>query len=104
MQTKTLIGGVIASLITPFTSTGEVDIDRLRSEVALLEKSPVDGLCVNGVLSGAAGALPEELASITEAVRKASRKPLFSMVLPDITGSEPTPPRTPGPPATEEDS
>ena len=85
MQTKTLISGVIASLITPFTSTGEVDIDRLRSEVALLEKSPVDGLCVNGMLSGAAGALSEELASITEAVRKASRKPLFSMVLPDVT-------------------
>ena len=76
---------MIASLITPFTSTGEVDIDRLRSEVALLEKSPVDGLCVNGMLSGAAGALSEELASITEAVRKASRKPLFSMVLPDVT-------------------
>jgi len=85
VQTKTLISGVIASLITPFTSTGEVDIDRLRSEVALLEKSPVDGLCVNGMLSGAAGALSEELASITEAVRKASRKPLFSMVLPDVT-------------------
>ena len=86
MQTKILTSGVIASLITPFTSSGEVDTDRLRSEAALLDQSPVDGLCVNGVLSGAAGALSEELASITEIVRKASKKPLFSMVLPDVTG------------------
>ena len=85
MQTKILTSGVIASLITPFTSSGEVDTDRLRSEAALLDQSPVDGLCVNGLLSGAAGALPEELASITATVRKASKKPLFSMVLPDVT-------------------
>ena len=85
MQTKTLTRGVIASLITPFTLNGEVDADRLRSEVALLDQSPVDALCVGGLLSGVAGALPEELASITAIVHKASKKPLFTMVLPDVT-------------------
>jgi 4-hydroxy-tetrahydrodipicolinate synthase len=84
VQTKNLTGGVIASVVTPFTPNGDVDTDRLRSEVALLDKSPVDGICVGGLLSGAAGALPDELRSLAMVARKATKKPLFSMVLPDV--------------------
>lgn len=85
MQTKTLTGGVIASVITPFTPSGEIDGDRLRSEVTLLDQSPVDGLCVGGLLSGTAGALAEELRSLAMIARKTTKKPLYAMVLPDVT-------------------
>ena len=84
MQTKSLISGVIASAITPFTPNGEVDTGRLAGEVALLDKSPVDGICIGGLLSGAAGALPEELRSLAMVARKATKKPLFALVLPDV--------------------
>jgi 4-hydroxy-tetrahydrodipicolinate synthase len=84
VQTKTLTGGVIASVITPFAPNGEIDADRLVSEVTLLDKSPVEGLCVGGLLSGMAGALPEELRSLVMIARKATKKPLFAMVLPDV--------------------
>jgi dihydrodipicolinate synthase/N-acetylneuraminate lyase len=83
VQTK-LTGGVIASVVTPFAPNGEVDADRFRSEVMLLDKSPVEGLCVGGLLSGAAGALPEELRSLVIIARKATKKPLFAMLLPDV--------------------
>jgi 4-hydroxy-tetrahydrodipicolinate synthase len=84
VQTKTLTSGVVASVVTPFTPNGEVDTDRFRSEVALLDKSPVDGICVGGLLSGAAGVLPDELRSLVIIARKATKKPLFSMLLPDV--------------------
>lgn len=84
MQTKSLIDGVIASVVTPFTPNGEVDVDRLQSEVSLLDNSAVDGLCVGGLLSGAAGALPDELRSLTAIVRKGTRKPVFAIILPDV--------------------
>jgi 4-hydroxy-tetrahydrodipicolinate synthase len=84
VQTKTLTGGVIASVVTPFAPNGEVDVDRFRSEVMLLDQSPIDGLCVGGLLSGAAGALPEELRSLVMIARKVTQKPLFAMILPDV--------------------
>ncbi len=80
-----LIKGLIADIITPFSSTGEVDVDALRTEVKLLDGSNVNGLCLGGVLSGLEGVLPEELAAVTSAVRGATKKPLFAVVLPDTT-------------------
>jgi 4-hydroxy-tetrahydrodipicolinate synthase len=83
--TTNLTKGLIADIITPFTSSGEVDFDALRKEVKLLDSSPVNGLCVGGVLSGLEGMLPEELSAVTSAVRGATKKALFAVVLPDTT-------------------
>jgi 4-hydroxy-tetrahydrodipicolinate synthase len=85
VTTNLLTKGLIADVITPFSSSGEVDFDALRTEVKLLDRSPVNGLCVGGVLSGLEGVLPEELSAVTSAVRSASKKPLFAVVLPDTT-------------------
>ncbi len=85
VRKHSLAGGVIASIVVPFAPNGEMDADLLRAEVNLLEESGVDGLCVGGLLSGVAGARPEELYSLSVNVRRASRKPLFAMVFPDVT-------------------
>ena len=85
MTTNLLTKGLIADLVTPFSSNGEVDFDSLRREVKLLDSSAVNGLCIGGVLSGMEGMLPEELSAITSAVRNESKKPLFAVVLPDTT-------------------
>ena len=84
-MTTNLAKGLIADIITPFTSSGEVDFDALRKEVKLLDGSAVNGLCVGGVLSGMEGMLPEELSAVTSAVRGATKRPLFAVVLPDTT-------------------
>jgi 4-hydroxy-tetrahydrodipicolinate synthase len=84
VQNKTLTGGVIASVVTPFTPNGEVDAERLSRELALLDKAPIEGRCVGGLLSGTAGDLPEELCSITTIARQATKKPLFALLLPDV--------------------
>lgn len=80
-----LTKGLIADIITPFSANAEVDFDALRKEVKLLDGSGVNGICVGGVLSGMEGMLPEELSAITSAVRGATKKPLFAVVLPDTT-------------------
>ena len=85
MTTKSLVQGVIADVITPFSAGGEVDLDALQREIKLLDNSPVNGICVGGMLSGLEGALPEELASVCATARRGSGKPLFAMVLPDTT-------------------
>lgn len=82
-MTTNLAKGLIADIVTPFSSTGEVDFDALRKEMKLLDSSAVNGLCVGGVLSGLEGMLPEELSAVTSAVRSATKKPLFAVVLPD---------------------
>lgn len=85
MNTNSLTKGLIADIVTPLSAGGEVDLDALRKEAKLLDGSSVNGLCVGGVLSGLEGALPEELSAVTSAVRGASKKPLFAVVLPDTT-------------------
>jgi 4-hydroxy-tetrahydrodipicolinate synthase len=85
VNTKSLVPGVIADVITPFSANGEIDMDALQREVKLLENSAVDGLCVGGMLSGMEGTLPEELSSLCGAVRRGSKKPLFTMLFPDTT-------------------
>jgi 4-hydroxy-tetrahydrodipicolinate synthase len=83
--TTNLAKGLIADIVTPLTAGEEVDLDALRHEVKLLEASAVNGLCIGGVLSGLEGALPAELSAVTSTVRKASKKPLFAVILPDTT-------------------
>jgi dihydrodipicolinate synthase/N-acetylneuraminate lyase len=85
VQKQSLTTGVIASVMVPFAPDGEIDADQLRAEVKLLDESPVDGLCAGGLLSGTAGAPAEELYALCAGIRRASRKPLFAMVFPDIT-------------------
>lgn len=84
-MTTNLPKGLIADIVTPLSPSGEVDLDALRKEVKLLDGSPVNGLCVGGVLSGLEGALPEELSAVVGAIRNASKKPLFAVILPDTT-------------------
>jgi 4-hydroxy-tetrahydrodipicolinate synthase len=82
---KSLIPGVIADIITPFAANGQIDLDALTKEVKLLDGSAVNGLCIGGMLSGMEGALPDELAALCSAVKGASKKPIFALVLPDTT-------------------
>ena len=84
MQKDSLTRGVIASVVVPYAPGGEIDEDQLRAEVRLLDESAVDGLCAGGLLSGTAGARPEELYALCTSIRRSSRKPLFAMVLPDV--------------------
>ena len=84
VQPNVLIDGVIASVVCPFVPKGELDTERLGGEVALLDNSSIQGLCVGGLLSGVAGAAPEELSLITSIVRKATKKTLFAMIWPDV--------------------
>ena len=84
-MTTNLTKGLIADIITAFSYSGEIDFDALRKEVKLLDSSAVNGLCIGGVLSGLEGVLPEELSAVTSAVRGASKKQLFAVVLPDTT-------------------
>jgi 4-hydroxy-tetrahydrodipicolinate synthase len=85
VNTKSLAQGVIADVITPFSAKGEVDLSGLEAEVKLLDGAGVNGLAVGGLLSGLEGALPQELAEICAAVRRASKKPLFAVLIPDTT-------------------
>jgi 4-hydroxy-tetrahydrodipicolinate synthase len=85
VQKKSLTSGVIASVVVPFAPDGEIDEDRLRAEVKLLDESDVDGLCAGGLLTGVAGARSEELYALCTNIRRASRKPLFAMIFPDVT-------------------
>ena len=75
--------GVTASVITPFAAGGAVDWDKLNSEVELLSNSPVDALCVGGLMSETEGSAPEELGKLCEAVVRRSRKPVVAMIYPD---------------------
>jgi 4-hydroxy-tetrahydrodipicolinate synthase len=85
VQKESLISGVVASVVVPFTPGGEVDQDKLRAEVKLLDESGVDGLCAGGLLSGVAGARSEELYALCTNIRRSSQKPLLAMVFPDVT-------------------
>jgi 4-hydroxy-tetrahydrodipicolinate synthase len=85
VQRESLTSGVVASVVAPFTPGGEIDQDQLRAEVKLLDASGVDGLCAGGLLSGVAGARPEQLYDLCTNIRGSSRKPLFAMIFPDVT-------------------
>src|SRR5258708_25037392 len=75
--------GVIASVITPFTTDGTVAWDELNRETDLLSGSPVDALCVGGLMSETEGSTPEELGRMCEAVSRRAKKPVVAMIYPD---------------------
>jgi 4-hydroxy-tetrahydrodipicolinate synthase len=75
--------GVIASLITPFHADGTVAWDELNRETELLSGSPVDALCVGGLMSETEGSTPEEIGKMCEAVSRRAKKPVVAMIYPD---------------------
>ena len=82
---QSLVRGVIADVVIPYSSDEEPDFDRLASEIKVLEGSGVHAFCVGGVLSGAIGATPDQLSSLCAAVRRSSGKPVFAIVFPDAS-------------------
>jgi len=76
--------GVIASIVTPFSADGTVAWDELNRETELLSGSPVDALCVGGLMSETEGSTPEELGKMCEAVSRRATKPVVAMIYPDI--------------------
>jgi len=57
---RPLLNGILASLVTPFFPDGSIDWEGLGRETHYLNNSPVHGICIGGVLSGMAGAAPQE--------------------------------------------
>lgn len=84
-RTEALVRGVIADVVVPLTASEEPDLDRLSSEVKLLDASGVKGVCVGGVLGGLIGATAGELSTVCATVRRSTRKPLFAMLFPDTS-------------------
>lgn len=86
MQTeKALVRGVIADIIVPHAAMEEPDLDRLSSEVKLLDESGVQAICIGGVLGGLIGATPAELSTVCATARRATQKALFAIVFPDAS-------------------
>jgi 4-hydroxy-tetrahydrodipicolinate synthase len=77
--------GVIADVVIPYSSVGELDRDRLVHEVKVLDESGVHGVGIGGVLGGTIGATPDELSSLCGAVKRSTKKPLFATVFPDAS-------------------
>lgn len=83
--TKALVHGVIADVVVPHSRTEEPDLDRLKSEVRLLDQTGVDAISIGGVLGGLIGATAEELAPVCNVARNATRKPVFAILFPDAS-------------------
>ena len=84
-RSQGLVRGVIADVVIPYSGAEEPDMDRLGSEVGVLDASGVDALCIGSVLGGAIGATATELSSLCGVIRRTSRKNLFAVVFPDAT-------------------
>lgn len=80
---RPLFDGILASLVTPFFPDGSIDWEGLDREIQHLDKSPVHGIYIGGVLSGMAGASPREFFSLAQRTRTVSSKPLAAMLFPD---------------------
>ncbi len=77
--------GIIPSLLTPFTSSGEPDFRLLEREARHLDRSGVDALCVGGVPGEMAGATAAELGRVCATVVRAVDKPVIAALYPDST-------------------
>ena len=73
-RSEGLVRGVVADVVIPYSGAEETDLDRLASEVRVLDASGVDALCIGSVLGGAIGATASELSSLCGAIRQASQK------------------------------
>ena len=85
LRTDVPVRGVIADVVVPYSGTEEPDLDRLATEVRLLEANGVDGLCLGNVLGGTMGATATELSSLCAVMRRASRKPIFVILFSDAS-------------------
>ena len=76
------ISGVVPSALTPFTLTGEPDLDLFQKHVAALDRAGV-----NGVLVGAesAGATPKEVSRLCAAAAAVTDKPILAAIYGDST-------------------
>lgn len=84
MKTRELIvRGIVPAMVTPFDSSGQVDLDLLRRETEFLSKTGIHGLCLGGITGEMAGARPEELHLVCEAVVSATDKPVVACIFPD---------------------
>lgn len=77
--------GVIADVVVPYSKAEEPDLDRLASEVELLDASGVGGLCLGSVLGGTIGATATELASLCSVMRRTTDKSIFVILSPDVS-------------------
>lgn len=82
-MTRPISEGILASIVTPFLTNGDIDWDGLDREVRYLEQSPVSGICIGGLLSGMNGAPPQEFFALTQRVRKGTSKSVVAMLFPD---------------------
>lgn len=80
---KLSLDGVVASFITPFLPDGSIDWENVPREIRYLDRSPIHAICLGGVLSGMAGAMPQEFFALASEARKATSKPLAAMLFPD---------------------
>lgn len=80
-----MVRGVVADVVVPYSKAEEPDLDRLVTEVKLLDAEGVDGLCLGSVLGGAIGATATELASLCAVMRRATRKSIFVILFPDVS-------------------
>jgi 1-pyrroline-4-hydroxy-2-carboxylate deaminase len=85
LRKEVLVRGVIADVVVPYSGTEEPDLDRLATEVRLLEANGVDGLCLGNVLGGTMGATAAELSSLCAVMRRASRKSIFVILFSDAS-------------------
>jgi 4-hydroxy-tetrahydrodipicolinate synthase len=84
LRKEVVVRGVIADVVVPYSGTEEPDLDRLATEVRLLDANGVDGLCLGNVLGGTIGATATELSSLCAVMRRASRKSIFVILFPDV--------------------
>lgn len=75
--------GIIPVMVTPFDSSGRIELDLLQRETEFLCEAGVHGLCVGGVTSEMAGASPEELHRVCKTVVSATDKPVIAGIFPD---------------------
>lgn len=79
------IRGVIACVVTPFTSTHHIDTDGLRKQVDTLCRQGIDGLCVGGPVPDLPGGTVEEFELICRTVVSASGLPVIANAFVDST-------------------
>jgi 4-hydroxy-tetrahydrodipicolinate synthase len=84
MKTRNFkLHGIVPVMVTPFDTSGQVELDSLRREAEFLTKTGVHGLCVGGIVSETAGATPEEIHLICQSVISTSDKPVVAGIFPD---------------------
>ncbi|MFF5936117.1 4-hydroxy-tetrahydrodipicolinate synthase [Streptomyces sp. NPDC012508] len=71
MSTERPFGRALCAMITPFTATGELDLDVAREHAAHLVSEGCDGVVLNGTTGESPTTTDAEKAALIEAVREA---------------------------------